>query len=79
MKGLVIDQVRRAQTGQPVLAIRRSRLSYGILCKVPFDPKIHKVEDKVKDEVDQKDYANGIIKWIIKKVSTALKCLCLLR
>ncbi len=79
MKGLVIDRLRRAQTGQPVLASRRSRLSYGILCKVPFDPKIHKVEDRVKDEVDQKYYANGIIKWIIKKVSNALTFLCLLR
>jgi hypothetical protein len=79
MKGLVIDRLQRAQTGQPVLASRRSRLSYGILCKVPFDPKIHKIEEKVKDEVDQKDYANGVIKWIIKKVSTALKFLHLLR
>jgi hypothetical protein len=76
MKGLVIDRLRKAQTGKPVLASRRSRLSYGILCKVPFDPKIHNIEDKVKDEVDQKDYANGIIKWIVKKVSRALAFLC---
>jgi hypothetical protein len=79
MKGLVIDRLRKTQTGKPVLASRRSRLSYGVLCKVPFDPKVHNVEDKVKDEVDQKDYANGIIKWIVKKVSGALMFLCLLR
>jgi hypothetical protein len=68
-KGLVIDRLKRTQTGQPVLASRRSRLSYGILYKIPFDAKNHKIEDMVIDEVDGKEYANGMIKWIIKKVS----------
>jgi len=79
MKGLVIDRLRKAQTGKPVLASRCSRLSYGVLCKVPFDLKVHSVEDKVKDEVDQKDYANGIIKWIVKKVGGTLTFLYLPR
>lgn len=73
MKGLVIDRIRRLQTGQPVLASRRCRLSYGILSAVPFDPNVHEDQDVVTDPVDGRKYANNIIKWIIKKVRVASK------
>ncbi|KAH6665116.1 hypothetical protein B0J14DRAFT_492708 [Halenospora varia] len=67
MKGLVIDRLRKIETGQPVLRIRRARVSYGILSAVPYDPKIHDGEDIVTDPVDGRQYANNMIKWIIKK------------
>lgn len=70
MKGLVIDRLRKIETGQPVLRIRRARVSYGILSAVPYDPKIHDGEDIVTDPVDGRQYANNMIKWIIKKVSS---------
>lgn len=72
MKGLVADRSRRNKSGQhaPVLASRRSRLSYGMLGKVRFNPKVHNPADLVVDDFDGKEYANGVIKWIVKKVSS---------
>ncbi|KAF4628876.1 hypothetical protein G7Y89_g9275 [Cudoniella acicularis] len=67
MKGLVIDRLKKLETGQPVLRIRRARISYGILSAVPYDPKYHEGEEVVTDPVDGRQYANNMIKWIIKK------------
>jgi hypothetical protein len=68
MKGLVIDRIQRMQTGDPVLRVRRCRVSYGILASVPFDPEAHEEEEHYTNPFTGQKLALNIIKWIIKKV-----------
>lgn len=67
VKGLVIDRMRKLQTGLPVVASRRCRMSYGILTAIPYDARKHASEEQFLDPFDQRLYANNMIQWIIKK------------
>lgn len=48
---------------------RISRASYGVVCEEEWDDDIHQAEDKLFDEVLQKDVCMRVMKWHVKKVS----------
>ncbi|KAK8867494.1 Hsp70 chaperone protein [Apiospora arundinis] len=68
VKGLLLDRMQRLDSGSlPVIVSRIARSSYGVVCKVKYDPNIHVNEDVVKDPFDGEKYAMGQIDWLIKK------------
>ncbi|TAQ90476.1 hypothetical protein B7494_g1204 [Chlorociboria aeruginascens] len=67
VKGLVIDRRQKLISGTATL---KSRI-YGVLCRAPFDPKIHAPEDLYYDKFDKKQkWAIMQIDWLIKKGDT---------
>ena len=70
VKGLLFDRMQKLDSGtKPVLALRKARASYGVVCKHKYNPAVHIDEDVQKDPIDGELYAMGQIDWIIKKVS----------
>ncbi|KAL1629825.1 hypothetical protein SLS56_005221 [Neofusicoccum ribis] len=68
-KGLVIDRLRRLQSGQGVLNMLCCRASYGTMCRIEYDKKNEEHFNKAtfKDERDGKAYLSDAIAWFIKK------------
>lgn len=70
-KGLVIDRVRRLQTGRAVLGWRCARASYGTKCRILYDKENpeHFNRQTIKDLLDNRYYICDAIAWFIKKVT----------
>ncbi|KAI5781911.1 hypothetical protein EDC01DRAFT_730111 [Geopyxis carbonaria] len=70
-KGLVtnIFQTKNLADSAPVLTHRRCRVSYGILCNVPYDKKKHHLQPIRKDPTNSKTYAIDQIFWFALKNS----------
>ena len=72
VKGLLLDRLQKLDSGLThVIVSRVARASYGLVCKVKYDPEIHFNETIQKDPYDGELYAMGQIDWLIKKV-----CVC---
>jgi hypothetical protein len=87
VKGLVIDRRQKLISGAATLKTRmyvysnsftsctqekhRARASYGVLCRVPYDPAIH-IGAKTEPDLFNKKlkWALMQIDWLIKKVCT---------
>lgn len=68
VKGLLLDRLQKLDSGtKPVLATRKARASYGVVCKMKYDPDVHFQEDLKKDPLDGETYAMSQIDWLIKK------------
>lgn len=73
VKGLLLDRLQKLESGsKPVLATRKARASYGVMCKIKYNPEIHFQEELKKDPLDGETYAMSQIDWLIKKVSSPL-------
>lgn len=70
VKGLLLDRLQKLDSGlKPVLVTRKARASYGMMCKMRYNPAIHFREELKKDPLDGEMYAMSQIDWLIKKVS----------
>lgn len=69
VKGLLLDRLQKLESGtKPVLVTRKARASYGMMCKMKYNPEIHFQEDLKTDPLDGQTYAMSQIDWLIKKV-----------
>lgn len=68
VKGLLLDRLQRLDSGtKPVLATRKARASYGVMCKMRYNPDVHFQQELKKDPLDGQTYAMSQIDWLIKK------------
>ncbi|KUI68783.1 hypothetical protein VM1G_04426 [Cytospora mali] len=68
VKGLLLDRLQKIESGnKPVIATRKARASYGVMCKMKYSPEIHFQEELKKDPLDGQVYAMSQIDWLIKK------------
>jgi hypothetical protein len=69
-KGNVADRVQKLSSGQSVLGWRCSRTSYGLLCKMKYDPNnpAHYGLTTARDPLDGQMYIMDYIDWFIKQV-----------
>lgn len=69
VKGLILDRLQKLESGnKPVLATRKARASYGVMCKMKYNPEIHFQEELKTDPLDGQVYAMSQIDWLIRKV-----------
>lgn len=68
-KGLVMDRSQTLSHDITVLAGRCCRVSYGIVCRYPYNSKEHVGEPTVEDPITRKPWVEDQIEWIIKEVS----------
>lgn len=69
-KGLVMDRVQALRTGSGVYTGKFCRVSYGVLCRVPYDKVAHRGERVVHDALDKIQWAEDQIDWLIKEGET---------
>lgn len=68
-KGLVMDRSQTLEHDITVWAGRCCRVSYGVICKYPYNSKEHSGEPTVKDPVSGQLWVTDQIEWMIKEVS----------
>lgn len=69
VKGLLFDRLQKLESGtKSVLVTRKARASYGLMCKMKYNPEIHFQEELKTDPLDGQAYAMSQIDWLIKKV-----------
>jgi hypothetical protein len=69
-KGMIIDRVRKLNSGKAVLGWRCCRASYGTTCKILYNrnnPE-HLLQTPSRDFLDGKDYIHNGVAWFIRKV-----------
>lgn len=66
-KGLVMDRTQALSRGVAVYTGRCSRVSYGVLTRLPYDKVNHRGARVTKDPLDGKLYAEDQIEWLIKE------------
>ena len=66
-KGLVMDRVQALKEGVGVYTGKCSRVSYGVLCRRPYDKALHRGEPTEKDPLDKKLWVKEQIDWLIKE------------
>lgn len=72
VKGLLLDRLQKFESGtKPVLVTRKARTSYGVMCKMKYNPEIHFQEELKSDPLDGQTYAMSQIDWLIKKVCSS--------
>lgn len=68
-KGLVMDRSQTLGHDVTVLAGRCCRVSYGVICRYPYDSEEHVGEPTVRDPITGVLWVEDQIEWIIKEVS----------
>lgn len=63
-----MDRVQALRRGSGVYTGKCSRVSYGILCRLPYDRIEHRGERVVKDPLDNMEWVEDQIDWFIKEV-----------
>lgn len=66
--GLVMNRAQQLEKGVVYIGSRCCRVSYGIICRVPYDPRRHVGEPVELDSLDKKKYAINQIEWIVNQV-----------
>ncbi|RDW63374.1 hypothetical protein BP6252_10919 [Coleophoma cylindrospora] len=71
VKGLLLDRRQKLVSPHSVLITRVARASYGVICRMPYDPNLHASEDVEMDPYNKKHkWAVRQIDWLIKKGDT---------
>ncbi|KAK2801616.1 hypothetical protein FQN50_007677 [Emmonsiellopsis sp. PD_5] len=65
VEGLVMNRIQNLKRGVAAFGSRCCRVSYGVLCDKPYNPKAHVGEAVRYDERDKKTYAENQIDWLI--------------
>lgn len=65
--GLVTARIQASRGGPDIYSLRCSPVSYGILCREPYDPIKHQGEPIAQDPYDKKRWAERQIDWIVKQ------------
>lgn len=69
VKGLLLDRLQKIESGtRSVVVTRKARASYGVMCKMQYNPEIHFQEELKTDPLDGQTYAMSQIDWLIRKV-----------
>jgi hypothetical protein len=63
-----MDRVQALRRGAAVYTGKCSRVSYGVLCRLPYDRIEHRGERVVKDPLDNMEWVEDQIDWFIKEV-----------
>jgi hypothetical protein len=70
IKGLLEDRKQQYETGSNCLATRIARASYGVICRVKYEPGVHMDEDWEFDRYKPKvKWARNQIDWLVRKVT----------
>ncbi|KAI9738416.1 MAG: hypothetical protein M1834_008919 [Cirrosporium novae-zelandiae] len=67
VNGLVMSRVQEINQNTVVFDERCSRMSYGVICREPYDRLRHIGDDVICDPRDRKMWANDQIDWFIKQ------------
>lgn len=67
--GLVLDRVQQIKEDRVVYKERFCRNSYGVICRVEFDPRKHAGEPTIYDPRDKRTWVLNQIDWFITQVS----------
>ncbi|CZR50401.1 uncharacterized protein PAC_00273 [Phialocephala subalpina] len=78
-KGLVIDRLQHFSCHMPVIPIRSSKASYGILCREIHNGKKHSGQPSTKNQLDGKKYARKQIDWLVRKGENPVRGGCVKR
>lgn len=78
-KGLVIDRLQNFSSLLPVIPMRSSNASYGILCKERYSSKKHPGQSPSRNPLDGKKYAGKQIDWLVRKGQKPLRGACINR
>lgn len=65
--GLVMSRIQSLRGGPEMYSVRMCPVSFGIICREPYDPLKHQGEDVVHDPYDNRRWAEGQINWILKQ------------
>lgn len=66
-RGLVMDRVQKLKGGVGIYSGKCSRVSYGVLCRQPYDRTLHRGEVIEIDPLDKRKWATEQIDWLIKE------------
>ena len=69
VQGLVMDRIQAISRGNVVFKERCCRISYGTICREPYDKFKHTGEKVTYDSRDRKQWAEGQIDWFVKQVT----------
>ncbi|KAK5129854.1 hypothetical protein LTR08_002762 [Meristemomyces frigidus] len=65
--GLVLARIQALKGGNEVIPFRRCPVSYGVLCREPYDAIKHQGEDIEQDPYDKKRWAEKQVSWFVKR------------
>ena len=66
-KGLVMDRIQTLSKGMAIYTGKCCRVSYGVLCRQPYDKIAHRGERVTKDSIDGLVWAEDQIDWLVKE------------
>lgn len=66
-RGLVMDRVQKLKGGTGIYSGKCSRVSYGVLCRLPYDKVLHRGEPVEVDPLDKQKWAVEQIDWLVKE------------
>ncbi|KAF8852058.1 hypothetical protein BDZ45DRAFT_807834 [Acephala macrosclerotiorum] len=78
-KGLVIDRLQNFSNQLPVIPMRSSNASYGVLCREIYNSKKHTGQSPSKNPLDGKKYAGKQIDWLVCKGQKPIRGACVNR
>ncbi|CZR55854.1 uncharacterized protein PAC_05742 [Phialocephala subalpina] len=73
-KGLVFDRWQHSSNKLPVIPIRNSNASYGILCKELYSKKKHSAQTYTRNPLDGRNYVEKQIDWLVLKNGRRDEC-----
>ncbi|KIX00240.1 uncharacterized protein Z518_10379 [Rhinocladiella mackenziei CBS 650.93] len=65
--GLVLERAQQISQGLTPITSRCARVSYGVVVRQKYNPKIHKGQPYIRDDRDGKRWALDQIEWLIKE------------
>lgn len=77
IRGAVIHGMSRKNFGSPLKVVVKSRIareSLGVVCEEPYNEDVHHPDDKLFDNVLQKDVGIRVMKWHVTRVSNTGLC-----
>lgn len=68
VKGLVMDRSQALHRGVVVYTGKCCRVSYGAICRLPYDSKLHYGEPTIRDQFTKELWVEDQIDWLIREV-----------
>jgi hypothetical protein len=72
VKGLVMDRSQALHRGVVVYTGKCCRVSYGAICRLPYDSKLHYGESTIRDQFTKELWVEDQIDWLIREVRRPL-------
>ena len=68
VKGLVMDRSQALHRGVVVYTGKCCRVSYGAICRLPYDSRLHYGEPTIRDQFTKELWVEDQIDWLIREV-----------